>query len=77
MCDGEFFASMSWNMLMAHTVCNATIIGVRYKVSSLIFYFVLSNAFSVYIPTAWTLIYVNDAKHILSLCTQRTIHFSR
>ena len=33
----SWFASMSGNMLMAHTVCNATIIGVRYKVSSVIF----------------------------------------
>ena len=64
---------------MAHTVCNATIIGVRYKVKVVYLLFISFCLIfsSVYILIARTLIYVNDAKHILSLYTQRTIHFSR
>ena len=46
----SFLASLSGNMLMKHAVCDSTIIGVRYKVSSSILISFLSDIFQCLHP---------------------------
>lgn len=41
----SFLASLSGKILIAFSVCNATIFGVRYKVSRFIVYLTLSHVF--------------------------------